>query len=64
MARTWASFGWDAADAPVDPFERVMLKLVLFDVDGTLVDGQAHIVASMAQAFVSLRLPPPTREET
>jgi len=21
MARTWASFGWDAADAPVDPFE-------------------------------------------
>ena len=41
-----------------------MLKLVLFDVDGTLVDSQAHIVASMAQAFVSLRLPPPTRGET
>ncbi|MEL6587640.1 MAG: HAD-IA family hydrolase [Pseudomonadota bacterium] len=41
-----------------------MLKLVLFDVDGTLVDSQAHIVASMAQAFVSLRMTPPTREQT
>ncbi|WP_147126921.1 HAD-IA family hydrolase [Shimia ponticola] len=41
-----------------------MLKLALFDVDGTLVDSQAHIVESMAQAFVSVGLPAPTRSET
>lgn len=41
-----------------------MLKLVLFDVDGTLVDSQSHIVESMAQAFVSVGLPAPTRSET
>ena len=29
------------------------LKLVLFDVDGTLVDSQADIVASMAEAFAT-----------
>ena len=27
------------------------LRLVIFDVDGTLVDSQAHIVAAMAAAF-------------
>ncbi len=36
------------------------LKLVIFDVDGTLIDSQAHILAAMAHAFdgVGLSLPP------
>ena len=40
------------------------LRLVIFDVDGTLVDSQAHIVASMAAAFGRVGLPAPGREET
>ena len=40
------------------------LRLVLFDVDGTLVDSQGHITASMDRAFESLSLTPPSREET
>lgn len=38
------------------------LKLVIFDVDGTLVDSQADILASMAAAFASEGLEPPSRE--
>jgi phosphoglycolate phosphatase len=38
------------------------LKLVIFDVDGTLVDSQADILASMAAAFASEGLAPPPRE--
>lgn len=38
--------------------------LVIFDVDGTLIDSQAHIVASMRGAFEGLALPPPSREAT
>ncbi|MGR3434978.1 MAG: HAD-IA family hydrolase [Shimia sp.] len=38
------------------------LALALFDVDGTLVDSQAHIVASMAEAFARQGLPAPPRE--
>ena len=36
------------------------LKLVIFDVDGTLVDSQAHILASMEGAFAAVgrALPP------
>ena len=40
------------------------LKLVIFDVDGTLVDSQAHIVAAMAAAFEGARVPVPGRDET
>lgn len=38
------------------------LGLVVFDVDGTLVDSRAHILASMAAAFADLGLAAPTRE--
>lgn len=37
------------------------LRLILFDVDGTLVDSQADIVASMTSAFASAGLPVPDR---
>jgi phosphoglycolate phosphatase len=37
------------------------LRLVVFDVDGTLVDSQGHIVSSMNAAFSSLDHPVPTR---
>jgi phosphoglycolate phosphatase len=33
------------------------LRLVIFDVDGTLVDSQAEIMAAMTQAFASEALP-------
>ena len=39
------------------------LKLVIFDVDGTLVDSQAHILASMAGAFAAHGLAMPARSE-
>lgn len=38
------------------------MKLVIFDVDGTLVDSQGHIVASMAGAFGAHGLAVPPRE--
>ncbi|MEO9682323.1 MAG: HAD-IA family hydrolase [Tateyamaria sp.] len=37
------------------------LRLVIFDVDGTLVDSQGDIVASMTTAFEDADLPVPTR---
>ena len=37
------------------------LKLVIFDVDGTLVDSQDHIFASMEYAFQKAGRPVPTR---
>jgi phosphoglycolate phosphatase len=40
------------------------LRLVVFDVDGTLVDSQAHILASMARAFEGAGLAPPDRDAT
>ncbi|MFK7941331.1 MAG: HAD-IA family hydrolase [Paracoccaceae bacterium] len=40
------------------------LKLVIFDVDGTLVDSQAAILGSMRHAFESTGRPVPKREET
>lgn len=39
-----------------------MLRLVIFDVDGTLVDSQAGILAAMAGAFARAGLPGPARE--
>ena len=38
--------------------------LIVFDVDGTLVDSQAGIVASMADAFAEVGLTPPGAEQT
>lgn len=38
------------------------LRLVIFDVDGTLVDSQAHILASMEGAFAAHDLPVPPRD--
>jgi phosphoglycolate phosphatase len=38
------------------------MRLVVFDVDGTLVDSQGDIVASMAAAFGHVGLAPPARE--
>jgi len=38
-------------------------RLVIFDVDGTLIDSQNHIVAAMAVAFDGASLPLPTRAE-
>lgn len=37
------------------------LRLVIFDVDGTLVDSQGHIVASMTMAFDALGVDVPDR---
>ncbi len=37
------------------------LRLVVFDVDGTLVDSQADILGAMAHAFDSVGLPVPDR---
>lgn len=41
-----------------------MNRLALFDCDGTLVDSQGPIVASMAAAFAALGLPDPGRAAT
>lgn len=40
------------------------LRLVIFDVDGTLIDSQAHILAAMGAAFGANALTPPDRTET
>ncbi|NDW01935.1 HAD-IA family hydrolase [Salipiger sp. PrR002] len=39
------------------------LKLIIFDVDGTLVDSQADILASMRGAFAEVGIETPSREE-
>jgi len=41
----------------------VTLRLSLFDCDGTLVDGQAGVIAAMEAAFASARLPAPDRHQ-
>jgi phosphoglycolate phosphatase len=41
----------------------VDLRLIVFDVDGTLVDSQAHILASMDGAFAAVGRAVPTRAE-
>lgn len=38
------------------------LRAVIFDVDGTLVDSQADILAAMVMAFQAEGLSPPTRD--
>ena len=37
------------------------LRLVLFDLDGTLIDSQTHIIAAMETAFKALSVPAPER---
>ena len=37
------------------------LRLIIFDVDGTLVDSQASIVGAMTAAFEALSVPVPSR---
>jgi phosphoglycolate phosphatase len=39
------------------------LRLVVFDVDGTLVDSQAHILAAMSRRLRGHRPPPPSRQD-
>ena len=39
------------------------LRLVIFDVDGTLVDSQVSILASMEHAFTKAGRPVPSRED-
>lgn len=41
-----------------------MNKLALFDCDGTMVDSQANICASMDQAFIAHGLTPPDHHNT
>jgi phosphoglycolate phosphatase len=40
------------------------MQLIIFDVDGTLIDSQHMIVAAMDRAFAANKLAAPTREET
>ena len=62
MARTWEAVGWDPREAPADPFEAIVRHLVIFDVDGTLVDSQGHIHAAMTAAFEGEGREPPSRD--
>src|SRR6476469_5933964 len=39
------------------------MKLAIFDVDGTLMDSQAMIIASLTAAFTAEQLPLPSRPE-
>jgi phosphoglycolate phosphatase len=39
------------------------LRLIVFDVDGTLVDSQAHILGAMTTAYASFDLPVPERDQ-
>ncbi|PQO22654.1 HAD family hydrolase [Rhodobacteraceae bacterium WD3A24] len=42
----------------------IPLRLIVFDVDGTLIDSQAHIVAAMDAAFARAGRAPPPRART
>lgn len=39
------------------------MRLILFDVDGTLVDSQDAIVAAQTAAFAAHQMPPPIRQK-
>lgn len=39
------------------------MRLILFDVDGTLLDSQTHIFRTMTEAFDALGAPPPAMED-
>ncbi|MDG1424562.1 MAG: HAD hydrolase-like protein, partial [Paracoccaceae bacterium] len=38
-------------------------NLILFDVDGTLVDSQSQIIDAMQKAFLAIDHPLPTHQE-
>ena len=40
------------------------LRLVVFDMDGTLIDSQYVIIEAMRRAFMKLNLPAPRDEQT
>ncbi len=40
------------------------LSLVIFDMDGTLIDSQAAIIAAMRRTFAAADLPPPSDDAT
>lgn len=40
------------------------LSLVIFDMDGTLIDSQATIITAMRRTFAAAELPPPSDEAT
>jgi phosphoglycolate phosphatase len=42
---------------------RLAQKLAVFDCDGTLVDGQAHVCEAMERGFAEAGLAPPARHE-
>lgn len=42
---------------------RLAPRLAVFDCDGTLVDGQAHVCEAMERGFSEAGLPPPSRHE-
>lgn len=54
----------DGIVAPRFPAADLPLKLILFDVDGTLVDSQDLIVAAQRAAFAEHGLAPPSRERS
>lgn len=39
------------------------MKVIIFDMDGTLIDSQANIVGGMADAYAAVGLPAPNREK-
>lgn len=50
-----------ARGKPEHPRVTSMYKLIMFDVDGTLVDSQHHIVEAMTSAFNANNVPVPHR---
>lgn len=56
MGHGWIRRGDDMAQSVPTPWRRT---LVLFDVDGTLLDGAALIVGTMADAFLAAGETPP-----
>lgn len=54
----------DGIVAPRFPAADLPLKLILFDVDGTLIDSQDLIVAAQRAAFAEHGLAPPSRERS
>ena len=52
-----------SSPVPIPALKGAPPHLVIFDVDGTLVDSQHHIVEAQHRAFAAHDLPPPSREK-